>query len=206
MRYLWILTRLLESARRRAGTAAGIGYRLTTMDDTIRPPEGALRGEAALPSQGGASLSEKPGEGDPVLKAKLLEFAAGFPFFRHMSFEVMDMRPGWARVQVHLRDELRNPNGQIHGGVLASLIDMSITQAMLLTETYQKVRETRGTMSSVDLRVKYLRAMGEGVATAESTIVHPGRRIVHASSVVTDASGRRLALGDSTLSIVLGKG
>ncbi len=146
------------------------------------------------------------GEGDPALKAKLLEFAASFPFFAHMSFEVVDMRPGWAKVQVRLRDELRNPNGQIHGGVVASLIDMSITQAMLLTDTYQKVRETRGTMSSVDLRVKYLRAMSEGVATAESSIVHSGRRIVHASSVVTDESGRRLALGDSTLSIVLGKG
>ncbi len=76
---------------------------------------------------------------------------------------------------------------------------------MLLTDTYQKVRETRGTMSSVDLRVKYLRAMSEGVATAESSIVHSGRRIVHASSVVTDEPSRRLALGDSILSIVLGK-
>ena len=76
-----------------------------------------------------------PDEGDPVLKAKLLEFAADFPFFQHMSFEVVDMRPGWAKVLVRLQDELRNPNGQIHGGVIASLIDMSITQAMLLTSS-----------------------------------------------------------------------
>ncbi len=140
------------------------------------------------------------------LKQKLLDFAADFPFFNHMGFEVVDMRPGWAKVQVQLVDELRNPNGQIHGGVIASLIDMSITQAMLLTETYQRVRETRGVMTSVDLRVKYLRALSEGTATVESEIIHPGRRVVHASSVVTDQDGRRLALGDSTLMIVLGKG
>ena len=150
-------------------------------------------------------LEKDAPEGDPQLKAKLLAFAAEFPFFQHMGFEVVDMRPGWARVQVRLRDELRNPNGQLHGGVISCLIDMSITQAMLLTDIYQRVRETRGIMTSVDLRVKYLSALEEGIAVVESSIIHPGRRIVHASSVVTDESGNRLALGDSTLMIVLGK-
>ncbi len=141
---------------------------------------------------------------DPALKAKLLDFAARFPFFRHMGFEVLEMEPGRAVVRVALRDELRNPNGHLHGGVISALIDMSITQAMLLTDTYREVRETRGIMSSVDLRVKYLRAVSEGAATVESTIVHPGRRIVHASSVVRDDQGRQVALGDSILMIVAG--
>lgn len=140
------------------------------------------------------------------LREKLLAFANDFPFFKHMGFRVLDMRPGFARVQVELQDHLRNPNGQIHGGVIASLIDMSITQAMLMTDAYQKVRETRGVMTTVDLRVKYLRALSEGVAIVESEIIHPGRRVVHASSVVTDGEGRKLALGDSTLMIVLGEG
>lgn len=147
------------------------------------------------------SMTEKQAR----LKQKLLAFAADFPFFNHMGFEVLDMRPGWAKVQVCLADSLRNPNGQIHGGVIASLIDMSITQAMLLTDTYQQVRETRGVMTTVDLRVKYLRALEHGTATVESEIIHSGRRIVHSSSVVTDQDGRKLALGDSTLMIVLGK-
>jgi uncharacterized protein (TIGR00369 family) len=140
------------------------------------------------------------------LEQKLLDFAADFPFFNHMGFEVQSMRPGWAKVQVRVVDALRNPNGQIHGGVIASLIDMSITQAMLMTDTYQQVRETRGVMTTVDLRVKYLRALADGIATVESEIIHPGRRVVHATSVVTDQDGRKLALGDSTLMIVLGKG
>ncbi len=140
------------------------------------------------------------------LEEKLRAFANDFPFFNHMGFEVLEMRPGFARVAAHVADHLRNPNGQMHGGVIASLIDMSITQAMLMTETYQKVRETRGVMTTVDLRVKYLRALQEGVATVESEIIHPGRRVVHAASVVKDDKGRTIALGDSTLMIVLGKG
>lgn len=148
-------------------------------------------------------LSSAPMADD--IKKKLLSFAADFPFFNHMGFEVVDMRPGWAKVQVRVADQLRNPNGQLHGGVISGLIDMSITQAMLMTDSYQKIRETRGIMTTVDLRVKYLRAMSEGVATVESEVIHLGRRIVHTSSVVTDEDGKKIALGDSTLMLVLGK-
>ena len=139
------------------------------------------------------------------LKQKLLDFAAGFPFFNHMGLEVEDMSPGYARVSVELVDHLRNPNGQMHGGVIATLVDMSITQAMLMTDTYQSVRDTRGIMTNVDLRMKYLRAVGEGRATVESKIVHEGRRIVHVNSTVTDDRGKTVALGDATLMIVLGE-
>ncbi len=140
------------------------------------------------------------------LKQKLLGFAADFPFFQHMGLEVEDMAPGYARVSVELVDHLRNPNGQMHGGVIATLVDMSITQAMLMTDTYQRVRETRGIMTNIDLRMKYLRAVGAGRATVESRIVHEGRRVVHAASTVTDDRGKTVALGDATLMIVLGEG
>ena len=55
------------------------------------------------------------------LKRTLLAFARDFPFFRHMGFVVEDMEPGYARVSVELTDHLRNPNGQMHGGVIATL-------------------------------------------------------------------------------------
>ena len=140
-----------------------------------------------------------------ALKQKLLDFAADFPFFNHMGLEVEDMGPGFARVSVELVDHLRNPNGQMHGGVIATLVDMSITQAMLMTDTYQRVRETRGLMTNVDLRMKYLRAVGKGRATVESKIVHEGRRVVHVASTVTDHRDKTVALGDATLMIVLGE-
>jgi len=140
------------------------------------------------------------------LKSKLLAFARDFPFFRHMGFEVEDMEAGYARVSVAVEDHLRNPNGQMHGGVIATLVDMSITQAMLMTDTYERVRKTRGIMTNIDLRMKYLRAVGAGRATVESRIVHEGRRVVHAASTVTDDRGKTVALGDATLMIVEGDG
>ena len=81
--------------------------------------------------------NDSDADANEALKRKLLDFAADFPFFNHMGLEVEDMGPGFARVSVELVDHLRNPNGQMHGGVIATLVDMSISQAMLMTRVAQ---------------------------------------------------------------------
>ena len=65
-----------------------------------------------------------------------------------------------------MRPDLQNANGVMHGGVIATLIDAAITQAMLMTDEYQAVRDTKGSMTSVDLRVKYLRPLTRGARCA----------------------------------------
>ena len=138
------------------------------------------------------------------LKAKLIAFAKDFAFFQHMGFELIDFGPKWATARIALRPELRNANGVMHGGVLATLIDATITQAMLMTDEYQQVRETKGSMSNADLRVRYLRPLTDGYAQCEARIPHLGKRIGHASAVVTNEQGKEVALGDSILVISLG--
>jgi acyl-CoA thioesterase len=138
------------------------------------------------------------------LKQKLFDFAKDFPFFRLIGFELIDFGPKWAKTRIALTAELKNPNGVMHGGVLATLIDATITQALLMTDEYQEVRDTKGSMSSVDLRVKYLRPLPDGYATCEATISHLGRRVGHANAVVKNDQGKEVALGDSILMITLG--
>jgi uncharacterized protein (TIGR00369 family) len=140
------------------------------------------------------------------LKSKLIAFARDFPFFKLVGYTVIDCGPKWAKCELRCRDELRNPNGVIHGGVLATLIDASITQAMLMTDEYQVVRDTQGMLTTIDLRVKYLRPVTTGTLHCDSTIVHLGKRVIHAQAVVRDDAGKELALGDATLMIVPGKG
>ena len=144
-------------------------------------------------------------EHDPEkLHKKLSEFAERFPLFRLLGVELLEFRPGYARTQLPLRDDLKNANGMMHGGIIATLIDITITQAMLMTDEYQRVRETRGTLTSVDLRVKYLRPLTSGHAICEATIPHLGKRISHANAVVKSAEDKPLAFGDSTILITLG--
>ena len=144
-------------------------------------------------------------EHDPEkLHKKLSDFAERFPLFRLLGVELLEFRPGFARARLSLRDDLKNANGMMHGGIIATLIDITITQAMLMTDEDQRVRETRGSLSSVDLRVKYLRPLSSGHALCEATIPHLGKRISHASAVVKSAEDKPLAFGDSTIMITLG--
>lgn len=146
-------------------------------------------------------------EHDPErLHQKLREFAEQFPLFRLLGVELVEFRPGYARTILPLRDDLKNANGMMHGGIIATLIDITITQAMLMTDEYQRVRETRGSMTSVDLRVKYLRPLSSGHAVCEATIPHLGRRISHATAVVKSGEDKPLAFGDSTIMTTLGEG
>jgi uncharacterized protein (TIGR00369 family) len=144
-------------------------------------------------------------EHDPEkLHEKLSDFAARFPLFKLLGVELLEFRPGFARTRLPLRDDLKNANGMMHGGIIATLIDITITQAMLMTGEYQRVRETRGTLTSVDLRVKYLRPLSQGHAICEATIPHLGKRISHANAIVKSAEDKPLAFGDSTIMITLG--
>ena len=138
------------------------------------------------------------------LKQKLLEFARGFPFFQLVGFEVSDFGPKWAKCQVKARDELENPNGAIHGGVIATLIDATITQSLLMTDEYQLVRDTQGSLSTIDLHVKYLRPALHGRLICDANVVHLGKRVIHAHAVVRNEEAKEIALGDASLMMVLG--
>ncbi len=139
------------------------------------------------------------------LRLKLEQFAASFPFYRLFGFELLEIEPGRSICRVVFRPDLANPDGSVHGGVIATLIDAGITQALLMTDSYQQVRETRGTLSSVELRVKYLRPLRQGAMTCQSRITHPGKRIIHGESTVSDEQGKTIATGDAIFVRTLGK-
>ena len=52
-------------------------------------------------------------------------------FWQHLGIDVAEVREGWARLRVDVRDELRNaPGAPVHGGVYAALVDAAIGCAL----------------------------------------------------------------------------
>lgn len=137
-------------------------------------------------------------EHDRYSREGILAFAAQFPFFRLIGLEVVDLKPGWSKTRLEHREDLTQPAGIMHGGVIASVIDSGIAHALLLTERFQELREDGGALISVDLRVKYLRPVSDGVITCESTVLRLGRQVIHAEAVVTNEEGKEVARGDAT--------
>ncbi|MFO0944810.1 MAG: PaaI family thioesterase [Planctomycetota bacterium] len=144
---------------------------------------------------------------DPTLehqKQQVIDFFHQFPFFKLIGMKTLDLKPGWSKLQITYRQDLCQPAGVMHGGIIATLIDSGIANALLLTEVYQEAKRQNGGIVSVDLRIKYFRPVSTGVITCESTIPRLGRQIIHGESIVTNEEGKEVARGDSIYMAVTG--
>ena len=91
-------------------------------------------------------------------------------------------RPAW-RVSVE-------PAPMLHGGLSALLLDAAANMAVMAA--------TGRDVSTVDLRVDYLRAAPPGDLDAEGWVVRTGRVLAVADAAVTDAGGAVVAVGRGT--------
>ncbi len=139
-------------------------------------------------------------------RAALQAYFDAFPFYKLMGMKLEEITPGHARLSISWREDLCQPAGIMHGGVLASLVDTAIAHSILLTPEYRAAsQEHGGRMVSVDLRLKYLRPVSVGKVFCDARVVRLGRQVIHTEAVVSDVEGRQIALGDSMYMLVTGQ-
>jgi uncharacterized protein (TIGR00369 family) len=103
---------------------------------------------------------------------RLREAFERVPFAHLLGIELGEMRRGEAVLHLEVRDELKQNNGVVHGGVIASLMDSAAAFAILT------LLEANQTSTTVDLTVHYLRPLFRGRITAKARVVRAGRRIM----------------------------
>jgi uncharacterized protein (TIGR00369 family) len=94
------------------------------------------------------------------------------PFVHLLKVELGEVRRGFAALYLEVRDELRQNNGVVHGGVIASLVDTAAAFAIITS------LEKGQTTTTVDLTIHYLRPLLRGRITAEARVLRVGRRIL----------------------------
>jgi acyl-CoA thioesterase len=114
-----------------------------------------------------------------------------------MGLRVLDVGPGWSKATASYREDLVQPAGIMHGGVISSLIDTGIAHALMMTDRLTEVHREGGALVSVDLRVKFIRPVAQGTIFCDAKIVRLGRQIVHAEAIVTGEDGKEVARGDA---------
>jgi len=119
------------------------------------------------------------------------------PFFKLLGLEFVEAEPGRSITRISMRPDLAQPAGLMHGGVIASLIDTGTAYALLLREEIQDALRDGGSLVTVDLRVKYLRPVADGIITCEARVIRMGRQIIHTDAVVTNEAGAEVARGDA---------
>ncbi len=117
---------------------------------------------------------------DPARVARAHEAFAAVPYARLLGLELGEVDRGAVSIHLEVRDDLRQNQGVVHGGAVASLIDTAAAFAVLTQ------LETNERVTTTDLTIHYLRPASSGRLTARARIVRSGRRLFVLSVEVTN--------------------
>lgn len=110
--------------------------------------------------------------------------------------EWLDDDPEHARVRVAMRDELRQPIGLLHGGVMSSLVESVCSRATALAVMGD------GMMAmGQSIGVSFIRPVTEGHAAVHAKARHRGRTTWVWDAEVRDAEDRLCALAQMTIAV-----
>jgi uncharacterized protein (TIGR00369 family) len=124
-------------------------------------------------------------------------------FWVHLGIAVEDARPGWVRLRLPIREEIRNaPGAPVHGAVYSALVDTAVGGAL---STLHEAAAGGVGQTTLDLNVSFLAAASDGDLYAEGQILRRGRTIAFGEARITDARGTLLAVGRATYMILGGR-
>ena len=123
------------------------------------------------------------------------------PYFELLSMKIKDVGQRFSVLEIDLGEKHLQPFGLVHGGVFASIIDAAAFWAL-----FYEIEDQNAGATTVDLKLNYLAPAASGKLIAKGRQIKLGKTLGYAEAFVTDAKGKILAHGTSTLIILSGKG
>jgi len=108
----------------------------------------------------------------------------------------LDDDPDHARVRIELREELRQPVGLLHGGVLSTLVESICSRATALA-----VLDDGMMAMGQSISVNFIRPVTEGHAEVHAKARHRGRTTWVWDAEVKNANGKLCALAQMTIAV-----
>lgn len=124
-------------------------------------------------------MSDHRADGNPL----------GEPVFDTLGVRLTDWRPGFAAFQLVVEPRHLNYAGRLHGGVIATLLDVACGYSGMASVSDQSA----GRVATVMLAVSYHAGVAEGAVTATGRVTGGGRTIYFASAELVDAGGALIA-------------
>src|SRR5947199_7870436 len=129
---------------------------------------------------------------DPQQLGRARGAFASVPYAKFLGLRLGEIGDGEVSIHLDVRDELKQNQGVVHGGAIASLIDTASAFAVL---TAIDVNER---VTTTDLTIHYLRPITSGRMTAAARVVRGGRRLFVLSVEVTNDAGVLVATAVTT--------
>ena len=134
---------------------------------------------------------------NPAYVERLKSLINASPFLEHNSITVGDFGLGYSVLDVTLQTKHLQAYGVVHGGFLATVIDVAAFWAV-----YCDLDSDSKGLISVDLKLNFLGAAREGTIHARGTRIKLGATLGYGMAEVKDDTGRLLAHGTSTLMVM----
>lgn len=121
------------------------------------------------------------------------------PLHKLLGLHITDMGPDGVTVEMPVRESAFNSTGNLHGGSLATLIDVAAGTAAAIGSGFQPGRQT---IVTADLHVRYLGRPKGDLVRATAKVLKAGRQLVVVECQVTDDEDRIVAVSDFSSMIV----
>lgn len=109
--------------------------------------------------------------------------------FQYLPVDAPDADKEVCRLTFEVTDMLRNPQGSLHGGVMASAMDISMGHL---------VNKIAGAGATIELKVQFMRPVMEGLVTCEGRFTKKGRSLSFMESRLMGPDGKLAALATAT--------
>ena len=117
---------------------------------------------------------------------------ASVPFAKLLGIELETVAPGTATLSLQITNDLKQNNGVVHGGAIASLIDSATAFAII------SVLPPDEKATTADLTISYLIPLKEGRAHSTARVLRAGRRLIVVSAELVDDAGKLIATALTT--------
>ncbi|NLW76446.1 MAG: PaaI family thioesterase [Methanomicrobiales archaeon] len=108
------------------------------------------------------------------------------PFFCLMGIRPVHFSEGKARLVMDVREDMKNGEGWLQGGMYTALGDEAIALAIytLLTEG--------DTIATVSCTTNFIRGIQKGSIHADGEVIRKGRQMIYAEATISDAKDGNL--------------
>lgn len=121
------------------------------------------------------------------------------PLHDLLGLEIVELGDGYALLSMPVRPEAFNSTGNLHGGAIATLIDVAAGTAAARGSGFEPGRQS---IVTTDLHVRYLGRPHGDVVYARADLLKAGRQLIVVDCRVTDVEDRIIASADFSMTIV----
>ena len=109
--------------------------------------------------------------------------------FEYLPLDAPDERKEACRLTFEVADSIRNPQGALHGGAMASAMDISMGHLL---------NKVDGPGATIEMKIQFIRPVAAGTAICEGRFIRRGKTLSFMESRLFGPDGKLAALATAT--------